>query len=539
MNRRGRVVAAAALGAVLAVVSTGCGAPRGITDIPFGTGTSPATSGVDAVTWMLSTEPGTLDVDIEGGQTEDTVMSNVCERLMQLQPDLTTKPHLAQSVERPDPTTVVFNLRTDVTFHDGSAMTAQDVVWSMQRHSAEGADEADEYENVASVDATGTYQVTVRLTRADAIFLQAMAGDGGIVWNRKVIDAQGEAFGGPGSPDACSGPFTIETWIPGDSLTLARAPRYWDAGRAALSDRITFRWADSTAVANSIVSGESDGAYLLDPSGAAAFAGNSAVRLAQGPATNAWSLIVTDRGPLRDVRLRRALSLAMPRTGIALAAFSGLAEPWKTPLGPGAWGYERARFEAAYQQLAGAPDRPQEADLNQARALVQDAGAPGEELVIASGGSAARNVIANAFVDAAGKIGLRARILTFSPQQYNDFYTDETLRAQVDAFADEYYISKNDPIGFYGAGVTDDSNNFLGISDPEYDDLMRQAFAAADDTQRVELAIRIQEKWTDRMPWIPLVSTPATLAMNSALTGPVTSAAFLYYPWAALIGKAQ
>lgn len=71
----------------------------------------------------------------------------------------------------------------------------------------------------------------------------------------------------------------------------------------------------------------------------------------QGPSTNAWVLETTDRGALTDERIRQALSLALDRTGVATAAFGGLAQPWKTPVGSGSWGYEVDTFEQAYDAL--------------------------------------------------------------------------------------------------------------------------------------------------------------------------------------------
>ena len=112
-------------------------------------------------------------------------MANVCERLLQLQPDLTTKPGLAEKYEWTDTTTLVFTVRQGVTFHDGSTMTADDVLWSLQRHAADGATESDEFVNVTAIAKTGPNEVTVTFKQPDAVFLQAIAGDAGVVSSRR------------------------------------------------------------------------------------------------------------------------------------------------------------------------------------------------------------------------------------------------------------------------------------------------------------------------------------------------------------------
>jgi peptide/nickel transport system substrate-binding protein len=537
-------ILALAAGAALALSACTGGAATDQTsapdvELPFGPSTPAATGTVDSVTWMLPEEPATFDFDIDSGAAENTVLTNVCERLMQVQPDLTTVPHLAERAEWVDDTHVVFTIREDAAFHDGSPVTAEDVLWSMQRHAAEGADESDEYANVAAIEQTGPNEITVTMTQRDAIFIQAMAGNGGIVLNRQVVESLGDAYGGPGTPDACSGPYVLGEWNPGADLTITKADDYWDASREVLADEIVFRWADQSAVVNALTAGEADGSYLDSPASALPLLSVDDVTLAQGPSTNAWVLLATERGTLEDERIRQALSLALDRSGIAQAAFGGLAQPSKTPVGSGAWGYERQGFEAAYDELEGAPGSPSQADLEAARALVEEAGAPSDPIVIASDGGSVRNVLSNALVAAAENIGLEAEIVTVPSAQYGDFYSDESVRATADLFSDEYYISKNDPVGFYKNGASTATVNFVGFADAEYDALVQQAFAATDDAERAELAIELQRRWVEGTPWIPVAQSPATVALRADLTGVPSSAAYLYYPWAADLGSAQ
>ncbi|MGO2051597.1 ABC transporter substrate-binding protein [Arthrobacter sp. MYb211] len=532
-----------ALLAALALGLSACSGAGGPTAVPevevsFGPTTTPATGDLAKAVWMLSKEPSTLDPDADSATSASTVLANICERLMQLQPDLSISGHLAQKAEWVDKATVVFTLRKDVTFHDGTPMTADDVLYSMKRHMAEGAEESDEYANVKSLEKTGSHEVTAHMLDEDAIFIQAMAGNGGIIYNRKALEAQGEAFGGPSGSDACSGPYELGSWKSGSEVVLNQAVEYWNPAKAAKTETLTFRWADENAVVNALISGEAQGAYLDSPAAAVPLQGKDNVAVSQGPATNVWSLIATERGILKDANIRKALSLVLDRQGIATAAFGSLAEPWKTPVGPGSWGYERETFETAYDALEGAPAKPSEADIAAAKQLVASSAFPNGELVIASDGSSVRNVVSNALVAAAQSIGLSAKIITVPPQQYGDFYSDETLRTSADFFSDEYYISKNDPVGFYKNGESTARVNYVGFSDPAYDALVAKAKATTDDAARAKLSIELEARWTEAMVWVPVVQTPATVALNAEVTGAPSSAAFIYYPWAADLGAA-
>ena len=508
-------------------------------EVPFGPSTPEPAGEIETVTWMLPGEPTTLDSDIDATTADDMILANTCDRLMQVQPDLSLTNSIAKKTEWVDDTHLVLTIRQDATFHDGSKVSTEDVLWSMKRHSAEGAGESDEYEKVVSIDQTGADQITVTTTQPDAIFLQAMAGDGGIIWNPRVIEAEGDKFGSPKSASGCGGPFEVQEWVPGSQVVLKRNENYWNADGVATAKNVILRWADEAATVNSLTAGEVQGAYFDNPASAKPFLNDTKNSVFQGPATNAWVAEATPKGALKDVRLRQALSLAINREGIAQAAFGGLAEPWKTPVGSGAWGYEKEVFEAAYQALAGAPAEPAEADLAQAKELVAAAGAPTEPLVIASNGTPIHNVIANALVDAAKKIGLTAEIKAIPEVQYGDFYNDEALRNSADLWPDVYYISKADPLGFYKNGRSDASRNFVGYTDADYDRIVDEAYAATDDAERAELTIELEKKWVENAVWLPVVATPATLVMSNDITGAPSSAAFLYYPWAADLGTSE
>ncbi len=536
--------AAVAGAAVTALMITGCsgggsgGTTAGI-DVPFGPTTPKAAGGLDTVTWMLPGEPTTLDADIDATTPDDMILANTCDRLMQLQPDLSLGNGIASAAEWVDDTHLRLTIRQDATFHDGSRVTTADVLWSMQRHAAEGAAESDEYAKVVKIEQSGADTIVVTTTQPDAIFLQAMAGDGGIVWNPRVITAEGSKFGSPGSASACGGPYRVEEWKPGSQVTLVRNDEYWQKDRVGKVERAVLRWADEAATVNSLTAGEVQGAYFENPAAARPFVSSADNAVFQGPATNAWVAEATPRGALSDVRLRQALSLAINREGIAQAAFSGLAQAWKTPVGSGAWGYEKDEFQAAYDRLEGAPAKPADADIERAKQLVAEAGVPSEPLVIASNGTPVHNVIANALVDAAKKIGLSAKILAVPEVQYGDFYNDEKLRDSADLWPDVYYISKSDPLGFYKNGRSDSSRNFVAYDDPAYDAGVDAAYAATDDARRAKLTIELEKKWVENAIWLPVVATPATLVMSKRVTGAPASASYLYYPWLADLGSAK
>ncbi len=498
---------------------------------------TPAAAGrLAKATWMMPKEPVNLDLTSDRSDDQsDLIMSNVCERLNKLNPDLTVGPGLASKYTWTTPKTLVFSLRHNVTFHDGSPMTADDVLWSMKRNATEGNSESDEFVNVTSVEKTGPYEITFHLTQPDAVFVEALAGDAGVVQERKAVEAQGKAFGTPSGKDACSGPFALKEWRPGQQIVLTAAAHYWDTAKAAKTGELTFKWADDDAVVNSLLTGSAQGAYLETISSAARLAAKGApTTVSQGPDTRVWSMMATERGGLTDVRLRKALSLALDRDGVDRAALAGFGQPWKEPVGSGAWGYQKSTFQAADDKLVGSPAKPTAADINAAKKLVSQVSDP-QPLVVASDGTPVRNALANAAVSAAQQIGLKASIIVFPTTQYGDFYDDPAFRKRADLWSDDYFISKNDPVGFYKNGASTSEVQWL-LKDPAYDKLVKQARAAIDPAQRAQLAIRLAQRWADAKPWISAVLSPTTVVLSSKVTGVPSSGAYRYYPWAADLG---
>ncbi|MGW7085949.1 ABC transporter substrate-binding protein [Streptomyces sp. NPDC054871] len=534
----------ASLATVTLLTAAGCsgadtaatgGKPADAAKLKLSATTAAANGTLDKANWLLEDEPDSLDLDTQGSSAGRVVLTNVCERLYQLQPDMTTKPFLAEKADTPDDKTLVLTVRDGVTFHDGSKLTADDVLWSLKRHADPDMEQADEFGNVKSMKKTGDREITIRFKTPDALFTKALAGDAGIVWNKEQVAAADKDFGTPGQGDACSGPYELKGWKSGDSITIEAYGKYW--GETPLTRQVVFRWASDSALVNALKTGAADGTYAESPNTASALRTSKGLDQHYGPSTASLVLIPTARGGLKDPRIRRALSLAIDRAGIAKSGYGGLVQPWATPVGSGAWGYEKPEFAAAQKELsASAPATPTADDLAEAKELVKEAGAPTDPIVIGTDSSQGRTVVANAVRSALQRIGLKGQIKTVPTAQFEEFYSDPAARADIDVLVGDWYISKADPMGFYDNGLSDSSNNWVGFKDATYDKKVRQALSTLDDAKRAELAIDVQKRFVDAGVWISVAQVPTALVVSDKLTGPPASQAYLYYPWAAELG---
>ena len=535
---------AAGATAVLALVVAGCsGAPntgvrggKSAADLDLKPVTAAAQEPRSTVKWLLEDEPDSLDLDTQGSSAGRIVLTNVCERLYQLRPDMSVKPWLVTKEHRPDAKTLVLTLRKGVTFHDGAKMTAGDVLWSLKRHADPDREQGDEFENVKKMARTGEHEITVSFKEPDALFTKALAGDAGLVYEKEKVEKDGKDFGTPGRTDACSGPYRLKNWKSGDSITIERFAGYW--GKKPLTRELVFHWASDSALVNALTTGAADGVFAESPNTAAALDGKKGLTQHYGPSTSALTLIPTERGGLADPKIRQALSLALDRKGIAQSGYGGMVEPWASNIGSGAWGYEKPVFAAAQKKLAAyAPSRPDADDLTRAKKLVKEATKrPDGPIVIGTDASQGRTVVANAVRAALQRIGLRGQIKTVPTAQFEEFYSSPEARSDIDVLAADWYISKSDPLGFYDNGLSNSSNNWVGFKDASYDASVRKALRELDDGKRARLAVSAQSEFAKASVWIPVAQVPSVLVLRSDLTGPPASMAYLYYPWAADLG---
>jgi peptide/nickel transport system substrate-binding protein len=292
---------------------------------------------------------------------------------------------------------------------------------------------------------------------------------------------------------------------------------------------------DPATRVNALLSGEVDGGYLLPSSGYARLRSAGNGKLYFGPNTTAVSLIPTNlKGTLGDLRVRKALSMALDRAGLIKAAVAGVGTPAKAPAAIGAWGIAPDAAKGYYADL---PELTQ--NLAEAKKLIQEAGAAGKKIVMATSTLAPDiGVIANAVQSAGRALGLEVELRAVAPDAYTALFSDPKAREGLDLMMTSWYDSTPDPLEFYGILQTGNFSNYGGYTNTEYDALVDQANGQPDRAARAATVAKLQEIAVRDLVWIPLYEVPHTMFLNKRITGAPTSIAQLAYPWAAPLGLA-
>lgn len=505
--------------------------------------TTEAASGeLESATWNLPFgEPASLDPILAFNYPENTVVANICEGLMMIEPDFSVVPNLAESFNTEDGQTYVYQLRQGVTFWDGTPMTAQDVVYSLSRHldPEEGSYWSSDAVsgNMESIEATSESEVTITLKAPDWTFNSYMATPMGVVVSEEHRKATGEAYGTPQGGVMCTGPFSVDEWKSGQSITLAKNEAYWNTERTPKVNTLEIQFiVDPAAITNALVSGAIDGSYDVPLSAVSQLEAAGNGELILGKSLQMLAIIATGDGPLGDPAVRKALWTATDQQALSETVFENTARPAVSLVPDGGWSFADEVFSSARDELPGA-----EANIEKAKEILADATADLSEpitIVYPTERSYYADMISE-FTRAGKEIGLDVQPQGVPSAQFGAFFSDPEARAGHGAFVTTNYMDVPDPLVFLRTIVQEGgSQNFSGYSNPEIEELLAKAEAASDETERAELTAEIEALAMADMPWLPVVDPAVRLFMSDRITGVPASFAYLYYPWAADLGAA-
>ncbi len=297
-----------------------------------------AASKKDTLTLGMTLEPTGLDPTAGAASAiAEVVLYNVFETLTKINADGTVSPLLAQSWEiAPDLKSYTFKLKTGVKFSNGTPFDAAIAKASFERAADDKSTNKDKrtFQNmltVAAPDAT-TLVIVLKTIEPDFLFLMGQAT--AIVVDPKTVTTN------PTQPIG-TGPYVLGNWAKGSAITLTANPGF-RAANALRIKRVTFRFiSDPSAQVASLLSGDLD----AFPRVAAArslsqFQKNPKFQVViAGSRAKTILAMNNKRGPLADVRVRRAIASAIDRRAVIQGAGDGFGAPIGSHYVPGALGY--------------------------------------------------------------------------------------------------------------------------------------------------------------------------------------------------------
>ena len=260
--------------------------------------------------------------------------NNVFSFLTKLGPDMTVQPDLAESWDiSADGTEYTFYLRSSAKFHNGRAVTADDVVYSFNRTLDQETTFRTKLDPVESIEALDDYTVRIVTKSAWAPFLEDIA---------VIAIVPEEANDTLSKEPIGSGMFRFVEWVPNDHITLEKNPDYDVPGTPKL-DKIIIKILPDMAVAlTNLESGDVDAVYEVPAADADRFKGRDDFVFQTPPASNSLFLIemmVNNTEPLKDVRVRTALAMCLDKEAIQQNVYFGEGDAQWSSLPKSSWAY--------------------------------------------------------------------------------------------------------------------------------------------------------------------------------------------------------
>ncbi len=460
---------------------------------------------------------GYIQVDIETSPTStdprfaiDAISSRVNElvfdSLVRIDPSGQFVGDLAQSIERPDDTTIIFHLKSGIRFSDGRELTARDVKFTYDAildPSSMSLKRAG-FVELKSIEAADDYTIVMTTAHPFAPAIEMAMQE--IVPAGSPLPRTSTAPGPPGT-----GAFKMVRYVRDDAAWLDRNP--YRPAQAGEPLGIVFKIVpDPTVRALELTEGVCDLSENNIEADVLPYLGAQPnVLVNESPGTTYQYLILNFRNPqLRDVRVRRAIAYAIDRDAIANSFLRGTARVASGMLAPENWAYDGSVTKYSY-------------DPAKARQLLDDAGyhtgADGmRDLRFLYKTTPEGSRLAEVMQAMLRQVGIRVEIRS---NEFATFYSD--LQSGNFDLASSRWIGINDPyqysLGFDSKMIRPPGLNRGAYANPEMDTLVEEGARTIDPAKRRAIYARVQELAAQDLPYISLWWLQNVAVLNREVAG--------------------
>ena len=465
----------------------------------------------DILTIDLPNDAATLDPHLQSDTDSVAVYRNIFDNLIASEGGKMV-PRLATGWRYTDDTTIVFDLRSDAIWHDGSKVTAEDVVFSIRRITdpKTRSSQLSQLDQIVSAETTGPSQVTLR-TKTPFPPLLVQISNISIV-PKGALEKLGDA--GFNQAPVGSGPYRMRAWQRGVQSTLDANAGYWRG--APPFRQVVFRAVpDSATRVADLRAGRADINRQMTADDAQTVKKDTNLQVLAVATERIGYLFVNALwGPTRDLRVRQAIAMAIDRDAIIATLLEGYAKPVNVMLTPVSFGYT--------DQVKAWPFDP-----TRARALIKEAGAEGATLRFLNSPAYNRG-ITEAIQQMLTDVGLKVEIAEMDMASY--------LRNRQGAPADAGSIAQ----GRWSCGCQDADGTIFPLfrtgspwakySNPDLDRTMDEARSTLDPTRRLALYGRAFTIIREELPAVPLYQDFAIYGARKELRWtPQPNEAFLVF----------
>jgi peptide/nickel transport system substrate-binding protein len=457
-------------------------------------------------TLRVALDSDVIGLDPHGASAgvDRNVYTSIYNGLVVPDENLQIQPDLAESWEISDDGLVyTFHLREGIKFHDGKDCDAEAIKWNFDwiLDEANASARRSEIVNIQDVTVEDPLTVKITLQTPFAPFLSIISDRAGYIVSPTARQEFGEDY--PRNPVG-TGPFKFVEWVADDHITLTRNEEYWEEGLPYL-DEIRYRPIPDASVALTELRTENvDFLFSVDPKDIEGIKGTDNLEYLNGPGVGYQGLwLNTVEGPMANRDLREAVSLAIDREALMVAAYFNIGQIAGGPIPPSSWAYN--------------PDYPVvRRDLDAARALLESGGEPdGFSMVIKAANTPEQQKITQLMQAALAEIGIQVEI------QMLEFgaLLDAGAQGDFDALS-LGWSGRIDPDGnIQPIFQTGGTFNYGKYENPEVNELIDEARVEQDQEARAAIYQQLQDIINEDAAYIFTYFPPASFAARDAVKG--------------------
>ncbi|MFZ4256330.1 ABC transporter substrate-binding protein [Raoultella terrigena] len=460
-------------------------------------------------------EPSSLDPHKVESDVEFNIISDLFDGLVSVSPAGEIQPRLAAKWDNKDNTVWTFHLRPGVTWSDGTAITAQDIVWSWQRlvspataspyasypgnmHIVNAQDIAQgkKTPDTLGVKALDDATLEVTLSQPNAAFLPMLAHPSLVPIDKVLVSRFGEKWTKP-EHMVTSGAYKLSRWVVNERIVAERNPRYWD-NAATVINKVTYLPISSEAAdVNRYKAGEIDIVFTLPINQFTQLKKTMGEQLNVSPqlATYYYEFNTT-RPPFNDPRVRLALNMALDKDIIAEKVLGQGQRP--------AWLISQPDIGGVKLHNPDYASWPRDKRIAEAKKLLSEAGYNDSHplvfnLLYNTSESHQRVAIAASSMWKKN-LGVEAKLQN---QEWKTML-DTMHTHNFDAVRYAWIADYDDAATFLNNFRTGDSENTSQYSNPAYDEALRNAAKAPDVATRGKFYQHAEDLLGKDVPAVPV-----------------------------------
>lgn len=428
---------------------------------------------------------GTLTPGFLNSNAGGNIASAVYDYLFRVNEDKETEPSLVEDYEISDDSTVwTMELRQDVSFHDGSSLTAEDVVFTFERLIDPDVGSAllgIFGPLIDSVEAVDEYTVRFNLSRSDASFHKKLTES-----NAAIISADYD-YGERGDTEPMgSGAFKVDNVVPRERVVTSANEDYWHDGAPKIEELTFIMVPEKETAVRMLSSGQADIISDLSPDQFLRLQDEDNVRpLNEQYAAPIMVDLNTEEEPFNDRRVRRALALSIDREALLESAGYGLGTVGNDTLLPS--------WHEHYDDLGGVRQR----DVEKAKQLLDEAGySDGVDVTLYCGSNIPPVLdVALTVQEMARSAGFNIELNTLPRDQYLAQYW---LQVPMSA---TLWGHRQDITQLIDQSLTCDADwNASHYCNEELDENLKKASGTKDEEKRQEYFSKVQEIMHEDVP---------------------------------------